>query len=64
MANIKLGQRYTTQKSGVKGRVVRMVLNETGTTRLLLLTKGNKGIPQFRWTTYVPPRLGQVKRSK
>lgn len=57
---IKVGQRYTTQKSGVTGRIVRIDLNETGSSRLLLVTKNLK----FRWTTYVPPRLGEVKRSK
>ena len=60
----KLGGRYTTHKSKVTGRVVKMVLNETGSTRLLLLVKGPKGLPAFRWTTYVPPRVGQVKFSK
>jgi len=54
---IKLGQKYTTQKTGVTGRIIRMDLNPTGTTRILLLTKDLK----LRWTTYVPERLGQVK---
>lgn len=55
---IKLGQKYTTQKTGVTGRIIRMDLNPTGTTRILLLTNNLK----LRWTTYVPERIGQIKR--
>ena len=60
MATIQLGQRYTTQKSGVEGIIVEMVLNETGSTRLRLLTFDEEGMLVSRWTTYVPPRLGEV----
>ena len=57
---IRLGQKFESQKSHVKGRIVRMDLNPTGTTRLCLFT-GVKRHP-FKWTTYVPERLGEVRR--
>lgn len=59
MPRLEIGDIYTTQKSGVTGMIVEIVPNDTGSTRLRLVT------PQLetRWTTYVPERLGQVKVS-
>jgi hypothetical protein len=51
---------YTTQKNGVTGMIVEIVPNDTGSTRLKLLTADLV----IRWTTYVPERLGQVKVSR
>lgn len=58
MSVIKVGQKYTTQKSGVTGRIVRIDVNPTGTARVCLFT-GLKRHP-LRWTTYVPERRGEV----
>lgn len=59
MPRLEVGDMYTTQKTGVTGVIVEIVPNDTGSTRLKLLTAE----ALFRWTTYVPERLGQVKVS-
>lgn len=60
MPRLEIGDMYTTQKSGVEGMIIEIVPNDTGSTRLKLLTRDLV----IRWTTYVPERLGQVKVSR
>ena len=48
---LEIGQKYTTQVSGVNGWIMEIVPNRTGSFRLRLRTEDN----EIRWTTYVPP---------
>jgi hypothetical protein len=60
MPRLEVGDTYTTQKNNVTGVIMEIVPNDTGSTRLKLLTADLV----IRWTTYVPERLGQVKVSR
>ena len=51
---VKVGQRYTTHNSGVKGVIVEVVPNPSGTSRVRLATKNVE--QPYRWTTFVPNR--------
>ena len=48
---LEIGEKYTTQVSGVNGWIMEIVPNRTGSFRLRLRTEDN----EIRWTTYVPP---------
>jgi hypothetical protein len=53
----KVGDVYTTQKTGVIGLVMEVVPNRTGSIRLRLLPLTEQGFianTEFRWTTWVP----------
>jgi len=53
----KVGDVYTTQKTGIIGLVMEAVPNRTGSIRLRLLPLTEQGFianTEFRWTTWVP----------
>lgn len=46
---LKVGDTFTTLKSGVSGVIKEIIPNESGSARILLDVKGKD-----RWTTYKP----------
>lgn len=47
----KVGDMYTTHKSGVVGKIEEVVQNPSGSSRIRLNVDGKD-----RWTTHLPPK--------
>jgi hypothetical protein len=48
----KIGDMYTTHKSGVVGKIEEIVQNPTGSSRIRMKMEDGKD----RWTTHIPPK--------